>query len=104
MVALGDELRAIGSAADHAVGDDRHAQRVAAGFPPDLGKLRFADGGALLPEQAADILPVKEQGVGIQHCHKPGILEAMSQPGTAPRESRNEPRSLYSRMSWYSAR
>ena len=91
VVALGDELRAIGAAADHAVGDDRHAQRVAAGFPQDLGKLRFADGGALLPEQAADILPVKKQGVGIQHRHKPGILEGHEPARHRPAGKQDEP-------------
>ena len=59
----------------HAVGCYRHPQRVAAGLPQDLGDHRFPDRGALPMKQCPDILPIPEQGIGIQHRHEAGILE-----------------------------
>ena len=91
VVALGHQLRAVVAAIGHAVGCYRHPQRVAAGLPQDLGDHRFPDRGALPMKQCPDILPIPEQGIGIQHRHEAGILEGHEPARHRPAGKQDEP-------------
>ena len=69
------DLWAKGLSAGHAPGGDGDAQGVADGFSQNAADLAVRHRNAAAGKVFSDILPVKEQVVGLQRGHQAGILE-----------------------------